>query len=32
MPESCPIFAKLSYRFMKISATHKGSYFQNNYS
>ena len=29
MPESCPIFQAW---FMKISATHKGSYFQNNYS
>ena len=29
MPESCPV---LQAWFMKISATHKGSYFQNNYS
>jgi len=29
MPESCPI---LQAWFMKISATYKGSYFQNNYS
>ena len=29
MPESCPI---LQAWFVKISAIHKGSYFQNNYS
>jgi len=28
MPESCHVLQAL---FMKISATHKGSYFQNNY-